>query len=157
MFCSSSCTVSWVHVMIVVDEWTDEDRPGGASLGTESGCSGQGRAGFGDSKAGSVGTGYECMRQRVWVWALGEMQRICKRMCLLLTQQYLVFVQIAADYLPPTNTSICVVPAKPPSPFVCKQPAGQFGGARPQRSQRLCPALASKLFSLGRSWRNWAL
>lgn len=39
-------------------------------------------------------------------------------MCLLLNQQYLVFVQIVADYLPPANTSVCVFLAKPPGPFV---------------------------------------
>lgn len=45
-------------------------------------------------------------------------------MCLLLNQQYLVFVQIVADYPrpppppSPADTSVCVFLAKPLGPFV---------------------------------------
>lgn len=41
-----------------------------------------------------------------------------RSVCVLLNQQYLVFVQIVADYLPLTNASVCVLLAKPLGPFV---------------------------------------
>lgn len=88
-----------------------------------------------------VGSGCVCARVSGGVSLDAVCVCGCLRICWLLNQQYLVFVQIVANYLPPANTSVSCQASGPLCPW--EQPGGQCGRAQPQQSHPQRPTSLS--------------